>query len=146
MRLISIYKTPMHHSILYDLLKERSTEEDKFVNISHRKLPDWEDHVEFVDSRPYRFWYFIKEQETVVGYISMNDKNEIGIVLFRKCRGLGLGKKALALFCRTHKPLPAEPSVRNGNFVANINPKNEASIRLFEGFGFKHIQNTYVLE
>ncbi len=30
-------------------------------------------------------------------------------------------------------------------YLANINPRNDASIAMFQGLGFTHIQNTYEL-
>jgi hypothetical protein len=41
---------------LYELMKEREPE----INISHRELPTFEQHRQFVTRRPYRFWYLIE--------------------------------------------------------------------------------------
>lgn len=147
---VPVGQEPDGARILYDLLRERSEEDDPSVNISHRRLPPWSEHLEFVRSRPYRYWYFLKaagelEPLKVVGYISCTRQNEIGIALFRACRGRGYGRQALAKFVAEHKPLPAIPSKRSGRFLANINPANAASIRLFTGAGFVHLQNTYAL-
>jgi len=131
--------------ILYELLKERSTENDEYINISHRQLPSYKKHLAFIQTRPYAIWNLIMDGKEPIGSISLTWRNEIGIVLFKKHRGEGYGKMALSLFLDTYKPLPAVPSERNGNFLANINPKNKASITLFQSVGFKHIQNTYEL-
>jgi RimJ/RimL family protein N-acetyltransferase len=145
LELFSVSSTPHAKHILYDLLMERSTEEDENVNISHRTLPTWDEHMKFVASNPYRAWYLGFFDEAPIGYVSLTYRNEVGIVLFKKYRGMGFGLKLLRIMLSLHDPLPAVPAIRNGNFIANINPKNEASIKLFEGLGFKHIQNTYEL-
>lgn len=131
---------------LYRLLKERSTEADPHVNISHRKLPGWYDHLTFVMSEPYECWYLIHTDHACVGSISITDRNEIGIVLFIAHRGKGYGYEALAMLLKKHRPLPAVPSYRNETFIANINPNNARSIRLFKSAGFELLQHTYALK
>ena len=145
--LISVYdmaRLSVH--ILYDILNKRSTEDDKHINISHRKLPPWEEHVAFFDSRPYECWYLIYDVFNVnpacAGTCYVTKRNEIGIVLFKDARGKGIGTAAVKKLMET-KPLPAVPGVRGGGYLANINPNNQASIRMFEKLGFRHIQNTY---
>lgn len=146
MRLVPVYDTPGAVEVLYELLKERSTEDDPYVNISHRALPSMEEHKRFIESEPYRYWYLIVEDWHAVGYISATRKNEIGIVLFKRHRGKGYGSTALRLFLDLHTPLPAVPSERSGKWLANINPENQASAKLFAGAGFGLVQETYQLE
>ena len=43
---------------LFQLLKERESK----VNISHRTIPTYNNHVKFVMSKPYAKWYIIKYQ------------------------------------------------------------------------------------
>lgn len=141
----SVYKHPGGANALYELLRGRSTEADPHVNISHRALPSYQKHLAFVRSHPYRGWYFVKVDGLVAGSVNLTKLNEIGIVLSPDYRGKGLGKQALQMLLARVKPLSAIPSHRLGRFVANINPKNERSIRLFTSLGFVHIQNTYQL-
>ena len=143
--LVHVHKEPEATKFLYALLRERSSEDDKYVNISHRALPPFDEHERFVRSRPYRYWYLIRSEGEWVGYISCTKLNEIGIVLMRAHRRRGYGKQALARFVAEHKPLPAIPARRSGRFLANINPANAPSIALFHGAGFTHLQNTYAL-
>ncbi len=154
MKLINVYDwqpKAQAINILYDWLKERSEEEDDYVNISHRKLPLYGDHVKFFTERPYRFWEFITaidlaDKDCPLGYVSAGFDNTIGIMLARKYRGRGFGPQALQLFLETHEPNKAVPSIRPGSWIANINPKNERSIAVFGKAGFTHLQNTYILE
>lgn len=153
--LVNVYRRPKAATrILYELLRERSTEADANVNISHRKLPSWKRHVQFVASRPFRYWYLIEiyddseplQTVEIAGYVSLSHLNEIGIVLFKKYRGMGYGKEAVRALTQKHKPLKAIPGKRSGHFIANINPSNGASRRMFEALGFRKIQETFALE
>lgn len=143
--LISVYKEPEAAKVLYDLLIQRSTEDDPYVNISHRKLPSWRDHIRFFDSRPYSYWYLIQTDDLTVGTTYISKRNEIGIVLFTAYRGKGYGLEAVNQLIQKHKPLKEIPGVRSGRFIANINPANERSIKLFGKLGFTHLSNTYQL-
>lgn len=129
---------------LYELLRER---EDEHQNNISFKLPEFDEHIRFVQSNPYRYWYLIEAPAPMglVGYISATRRNEIGIVLKRTARRRGYGGAALQQFIDTHKPLPAIPSERSGRWLANINPANEASKALFRSLGFSHIQETFAL-
>ena len=115
---------------LFDLLAERKPHQ----NISHQRMPSYEEHCQFVNSMPYKAWYLIEEKDEILGTVYLTKQNEIGIQLFDKYRGKGFGTMAIVEIMKFHK----------GPFYANINPKNEDSIRFFEGFGAKHIQNTYI--
>ena len=136
--------------ILYEWLRVRSTEDDPYTNISHRVLPTWQQHLRFVHSEPFRLWVLIANNHAprnYLGYIYGSERNEIGIYLGKDHRGQGIGTRALELFISEHKPLPALPSRRRGCWLANINPANEPSIRMFERLGFKRIpQVTYALQ
>lgn len=136
MKLVSVYRSARADKALYDLLRERSTERDRFVNISHRKLPTWRRHLAFIRSKPYRAWYLIRIGPACVGTIYLSNAGEIGIVLARVYRGKGYGKAAIKLLMKRH------PRKR---YLANINPKNERSIGMFTKLGFAHLQNTYEL-
>lgn len=117
---------------LYDLLKER----DHRVNISHKKMPTFEQHEKFVNSKPYFKWYIIESSEDV-GSIYLTKDNEIGIFLKKSTQGKGIGEKALKIVMMKHP---------NYKYLANINPKNKKSIQFFKNNGFKLIQHTYELE
>jgi len=121
---------------LYDLLLERTPE----MNISHKTIPSLEEHCRFVRSLPYPHWYLIQMKETgrpmiSVGSIYLTNRREVGIFIFRKHRRKGYAYEAMFQLLEKHP----------GGILANINPKNQASIKFFEGLGAKHIQNTYEL-
>lgn len=127
---------------LYRLLEEREPDE----SITHAKMPTYEEHLAFVRSDPYRAWYIITDRGVEVGSCLLTHNNEIGITIAKEHRRKGYAREALVLLTKLADPLPASASVRNGHFIANINPANEASIKLFSKLGFRHIQNTYRLD
>lgn len=126
---------------LYRMLEEREPGE----SITHAKMPTYKEHEAFVRSAPYRAWYIITDGPLMVGSCLLTRNNEIGITIAKEHRRKGYASGALVLLTKLLDPLPASPSVRNGHFIANINPANEASIKLFSKLGFRHIQNTYQL-
>ncbi len=121
------------HEFLYDLLKHR----DQNVNISHKKMPSFKEHIKFVKSNPYSMWYIIKQNNEKIGSIYLSKQNEIGLFMKNNVQGQNIGTKALKLL------ILKNPKKR---ILANINPKNKKSIKFFEKNGFKLIQYTYELE
>jgi hypothetical protein len=117
---------------LYDLLAER----DDKVNISHRKMPTYDQHVKFVMSKPYSKWYIIQYNNQKVGSIYLSKQNEIGVFIKGELQGKRIGTEALKLLMKYN------PQTR---YLANVNPKNKKSIEFFKNHGFKLIQHTYEL-
>lgn len=132
-KLRSVYRLEDAAQILFELLKERSDD----INISHSAMPSWRSHLAFIRSRPYSAWYLVEVDKEFAGAIYLSKTNEIGIFLFRSHHGRGLGKKAIKALMKRHP---------RGRYLANINPRNDNSIAMFEGMGFRHIQNTYELD
>jgi RimJ/RimL family protein N-acetyltransferase len=132
MKLVDAYEHPIAVKILWELLEERTPE----ASISHKKMPTFERHEDFVLSRPYPYWYLIMADDVFVGAIYLTRDDEIGASIFERCRRRGYARAAIELLIKTH---PRE------RYLANINPNNEPSIRLFGALGFTHLQNTYEL-
>ena len=130
-KLESVYRHKDHLRFLYALLAERTPEQ----SISHKKMPPYPEHEEFVLSKPYQAWYILIEESSgySVGSIYLSKNREIGISVAPGYQGRGYGKEAVRLLMARWP----------GRFLANINPKNERSAAFFEGFGFELIQHTY---
>ena len=47
---------------LFELLLQRSSKE----NISHKKMPTYEEHIKFIISKPYYKWYIVKKDENLI--------------------------------------------------------------------------------
>ena len=135
MKLISVYKS-LETSIplLYALLLER----DASINISHKEMPTLEKHTRFVESKPYKVWRLIEVNEQIVGACYFTKADEIGVFIFKKFRGEGYGTKAVQLLLDTHPEI--------SRVLANINPQNERSLKMFQKLGFKIVQYTLVRE
>ena len=120
------------YQFLYHLLMER----DSNVNISHKKMPTYKQHLKFVMSKPYTKWYIIKYYGIKSGSIYLTKQDEIGIFLKKESKKKGVGKLALKLLIQKNK---------RPRYLANINPKNTTSIKFFKKNGFNLIQYTYEL-
>src|SRR5690349_15488249 len=91
-----VYKLDPDHNpceFLYDLLKERKP----YQNISHKKMPEYLQHVEFVDSRPYQAWYIVNRPSSGewLGAVYLSKEDEVGIFLREKYKHKGWGKIVL---------------------------------------------------
>jgi RimJ/RimL family protein N-acetyltransferase len=117
---------------LYELLKNRNPD----ANISHKKMPSYDEHTKFVLSNPYTTWYVILVDGKKTGSIYLSKQDEIGIFLLSENIGKGIGGKSLEMLMKKNP--------RN-RYLANVNPKNKKSIKFFENNNFKLIQYTYEL-
>jgi RimJ/RimL family protein N-acetyltransferase len=117
---------------LYELLSKRTS----IVNISHKKMPTFEEHVKFVMSKPYTDWNIIYFKNIQAGSIYLSHQNEIGIFMKKEFQNKGIGRKAMQLLMKNNP---------RDRYLANINPKNKNSIEFFKKQGFKLIQHTYEL-
>ena len=120
------------HKFLYELLKER----EPSTNISHKKMPTFNQHVNFVLSKPYSKWYIILQGIDKVGSIYLSKQNEIGIFLKKESHHAGIGTMALKLVMKKNP---------KKGYLANVNPKNKKSIEFFKKNNFKILQYTYEL-
>ena len=117
---------------LYTLLSER----ESLVNISHKTMPTYDEHLNFINSKPYSKWYVILCGVNKVGSIYLTSQNEIGIFIKKSFQSKQLGNIAL------RKMIQKNPKKR---YLANVNPKNKKSIQFFKNHGFKLIQYTFEL-
>ncbi len=121
-----------NYSFLYQLLAER----EDYESISHVGMPTWQQHMTFIERHPYKFWGLIVQGEgNLVGSIYLTFSNEIGISISKKHRRLGYARAAIKKLMDNNKD--------ETFFVANINPRNQKSIDLFDRLGFRLIQQTY---
>ena len=124
-----------HLRFLYDLLRERLDSAN--VNISHRRMPSYEDHCEFVErgSGYAAFWVIANEGDPTQLYASfyVTERREVGLFVAKGHQGKGYGKWILSEFL---KEFP-------GEYFANIHPENCRSKRFFRDMGFEPCQHTY---
>jgi len=133
MKLIPVASRPDAARHLWDLLAERTPEQ----SISHRHMPTKAEHRAFVESHPYQYWALIDIAGEIVGACYLTRTNEIGIAIYKKHRGKGFGPEAVKLLMEYMGPR---------EYLANVNPLNEASARMFKKLGFNICQHTYRLD
>ena len=114
------------YRFLYDLLMERNPR----ANISHKKMPTYNQHVAFVSAKPYSKWYVILYGTNKAGSIYLTSQNEIGIFIKKSFQNKQIGNIAL------RKLIQKNPKKR---YLANVNPKNKKSIRFFKNLSLIHI-------
>jgi hypothetical protein len=120
------------YRFLYNLLKER----DSRTNISHKKMPTYNEHVEFIKSKPYTKWYVVKNGTEKIASIYLTSQNEIGIFIKTTHQNKNLGGIIMSQLIQKN---PRE------RYLANVSPKNKTSEKFFKSYGFKFIQKTYEL-
>lgn len=128
MKLIDVHSTPEAADVLWRVLADRP----EVANISHKRMPTWEEHCAFVESKPYAHWYLIDAGD-FVGATYITRQRELGIGVMNCYRGNGYGRNALVMMMEKHP----------GQFLANIAPNNLQSQVLFQQLGFNLIQYTY---
>lgn len=122
--------TKSDYEFLYELLKMR----DPRTNISHRKLPTYDEHVRFVMKKPYKKWYIIKSNDQKVGSIYLSLEDEIGISIKKEFQRKGIGRKAVKLL------MEKNPRTR---YLANVAPNNIKHQEFFKKLGFTGLQYIY---
>ena len=83
-------------SFLHELLKNK----DPNSNISHKKMPSYDEHVKFVLSEPYTIWYIIECDKKNVGTIYLSKQDEIGISINNDFEYDQIAKTALKLLIK----------------------------------------------
>ena len=124
-----------HIDLLYTFLSLRE------FNISHKELPNYKEHSDFVKDHPYRKWYLLKKNISFVGSSYITYSNNIGINIPN-----GNSKdysKFIILISKKLKPLKPIKSIRSKDFHININPKNKKLLKAAELLKMDLIENTF---
>jgi len=115
---------------LYDLLKNK----DPNANISHKKMPSYDEHVEFVMSKPYTNWYIIEYEKKKVGAIYLSKQDEIGISVNNDYEYDQIVKPALKLLMKLNQ---------RKRYLANTSPKDVRSQEFLLKNGFTGLEYVY---
>jgi len=138
--LIKVDKTEKQFPILFEILSKRESEH----KISNNKIPNYENHKQFVLSHPYREWFIIKYLNSFIGTTYLTIDNILGIYVFRD--QISALEKVIFFILNYYDPLPAIPSVRNKYFQINISSKNKIYKKIIEDLGGKKLQSSYILK
>ena len=121
------------YQFLYDMLKEREPSE----SISF-EMPTWKQHVAFLDSNHYTYFYIIVENGKKVGNIYLTEINEWGYFILNSEQGRGLGIQAILQLAKLHP---------RKFYLSNVSPDNERAIHLAHvKLGGKLVQYTYKID
>ena len=115
---------------LYDLLKNK----DPNTNISHKKMPSYDEHVKFVMSKPYTNWYIIEYEKKNVGAIYLSKQDEIGISVSNDYEYDQIVKPALKLLMKLNQ---------RKRYLANTSPKDVRSQEFLLKNGFTGLEYVY---
>ena len=115
---------------LYDLLKIR----DPLANISHKKMPSYDEHVNFILSNPYPIWYIIEYEGKKIGSVYLSKQDEIGISLVDNSLYDKIGKSIIKLLIKNN------PRKR---YFAKTSPQNKKLQNFFVNNGFTGLEYTY---
>ena len=117
---------------LFNHLKERDPKD----NISHKKIPTYDEHVKFVLSEPYLKWYIILQENKKIGSVYLTHNDEIGLHLKKDCFVNDILQKIFELL---------RDIVPKNKFVVNVSPRNTKFMNFLKKNGFIISQQTYVL-
>ena len=118
---------------LYELLKNK----DPNTNISHNKIPSYDEHTEFVMSKPYTNWYIIKCDKKNVGSIYLSKRDEIGISITNYSDYDVIATYALKLLMKLN------PRKR---YLANVSPNDVRLQEFLSANGFTGLENVYEMK
>lgn len=138
-KLESVLHTEKHTKELYRQLSARAE------NISHKELPSYEKHKEFVLNHPYRAWFIIWHKKIALGNVYIQYDNSIGLNCIEDISELQI-KKILNLLTGRFQPLEPVPSVRAGRFFLNISSNNIELQKKLKRVGLIESQRSYVFE
>ena len=115
---------------LYELLKNK----DPNSNISHKKMPTYDEHVKFVLSKPYTNWYIIECDKKNAGAIYLSKQDEIGISVNNDYEYDQIVKPALKLLMKLNQ---------RKRYLANTSPKDVRSQEFLLKNGFTGLEYVY---
>jgi hypothetical protein len=137
--LFELIKGEKHQiDVLYALLKKR------IHTISHRTIPNYEEHVNFVNNNPYRLWFLLRDGEEYIGSVYLTEQNSVGIDVL-DLRFAEYLSHIIDKIKNEYKPLDELKSVRPGHFSINVSPSNHQLKSALEEQGCRIAQVTYFL-
>ena len=116
---------------LFNHLKERNPRE----NISHKKMPTYDEHVKFVLSKPYSKWYIIFEKNKKIGSVYLTKADELGLHLKKEYFTERILKDVLENLMKNEQ---------NKRFVFNVSPRNKKLMKFLQKNGYVISQQTVV--
>ena len=125
------------YDCLFKLLKDRK------YNISHKEMPTFKKHKEFINSAPYEHWYIFSAGETILGSFYIKKDNSIGIHLNQP--NINIVEKIIIFINKNFKPKKGIPSLIPNYFYVNIADNNDKMKSILKSIGLAPIQVSFKL-
>ena len=135
--LVNIINCEEHFLETYRLLKLRN------FSISHKKIPSFEDHKEFVLNHPYRYWLLVQSKKECIGTVYIKDDNSIGLNIISDYRKFT--KEVLTKVVSSFDPLPPLKSLKSNRFIVNVALEDNYLADAIKEFGGLEIQRTFLI-
>ena len=124
--------------LLYELLSKRS------YSISHKVLPTKIEHIKFINSKPYRFWAIIFDNDNLIGSFYIQNDNSIGVNLRKVNKEIV--QYLLQFISINIKPREAIKSKIPDYFFINVPYDNIKLKKILSDLKFKPIQVSYKIK
>ena len=132
-----IIPTQNQNDELFSLLNNRK------YSISHTSTPSKKEHSEFVSEHPYRIWYLVYKNKSLIGSVYLHVDNSVGIDLIEYYESEIFS--IIKYIKDNHKPLPSIKSVRRDNFFINVASENEHLIKILKKLDKNEIQRSFLI-
>ena len=111
--------------------------------ISHKDMPEYSGHEEFVQNNPYRVWYIVNLNRKSVADLYVQNDNSIGLNNFENLEVDVISKVLEMLFAEVN-PLNSIPSKRFGKFYFKISSSNSILQQKIEKLGYSPSEISYM--
>ena len=111
--------------------------------ISHKTPPSKKEHSEFVSAHPYRVWYLVYKNKSLIGSVYLHVDNSVGIDLIEYYESEIFS--VIKYIKDNHKPLPSIKSVRSDNFFINVASKNKCLVKILKKLDKSEIQRSFLV-
>lgn len=132
-----IIPTHSQNDELFSLLSTRK------YSISHTRIPTKNEHSEFVSANPYRVWYLVYKNQSLIGSVYLHFDNSVGIDFIKYNESEVF--LAIKYIKNNYKPLPPIKSVRRHNFFINVSPENENLVKILKKLHKSEIQRSFLI-
>jgi len=141
-----VLKKPINN-LIFKEVRETDVEalfvllEQRTFSISHKSMPSKSEHLNFVKSVPYRYWFLIYEQDNLVGSFYIQKDNSIGLNLLRPNKTMV--QSILNYIKKEFKPLPEVKTKIPDYFYLNVPYANDRLKEILDDLGSIPIQVSY---
>lgn len=135
------YQNVVYKKEITDFLYFLNNNRDPKSRISSKLPPSYEDHCEFIKHHPYRFWFIVRSNDSMLGSVYVTFNNYLYVNLLKK--SFSLYTKVINNVKNNVEPLPEIKSVRTKNFLINVSIEDNFLQKVLNNMKSDKIQTTY---